>query len=703
MKSIFKILVLGVVPILAATAVVDQGLAADKGSQLIFQSNMAHQNYISVANANDGNAVTVLVQYYNDEMTVVLYYLRVIPGGGNVLVDPFDHEIPGTATNVSDVLDGLPAMTQTTGDELPGINSGRFLVVVTAVGAKVGVDHNKDDKIADVIAADQMSTTTGTTTTVAGYHIDRKDTLVKADDEIILIKKDTPATGDPTYTVLGNTAQDTQYVAESNRAETVNVLFPTFLAEDMHGIDNIDNGGILSLVGAGLSLTNKDEAKKEQADGSSMDESTKNVGDLTVSNAEPIAFNHLTGHFTEALTSTGAGGSDQTASWGGTPIVRPAVANTANGMVTFSNAAASDAMDRMVYMMGDYYPLNGKDPMPVVDHTDTATGPLGWLSLDDHNAIERTPAVGDTPAELITPLETAATLPDDTVATNFDNAAVVGFRGGRLAEKDAGGAEAANVVTKGGMRSGYKPPSKIKNEAVVNRGLNGGALVLPALHGGSGEETHQIMLFLSAADTFGGAGGYKLVKALTKYAVTVHDNMGNVLPNPADNRIFGGTGGPTLAGTSIIVEGIRVITDAAACGGKPSNIDENMVDESMLDGYWTLANLISDIPTASSGAKDFAGLDAMLDPMKNATPGFIKFKRAALKCTNEYGDGNNDDGDGVPATDNRTYEGGTLIVEQTNTDRAFVTTGQVLLKFLTPDATFAASWSLKSPPSSPAN
>ena len=47
MKSIFKILMLGVVPILAATAVVDQGLAADKGSQLIFQSNMAHTNYIS--------------------------------------------------------------------------------------------------------------------------------------------------------------------------------------------------------------------------------------------------------------------------------------------------------------------------------------------------------------------------------------------------------------------------------------------------------------------------------------------------------------------------------------------------------------------------------------------------------------------------------------------------------------------------------
>ena len=36
---------------------------------------------------------------------------------------------------------------------------------------------------------------------------------------------------------------------------------------------------------------------------------------------------------------------------------------------------------------------------------------------------------------------------------------------------------------------------------VMNRGLNDGALVLPSLYGGSGEETHQIMLFLSVQMT----------------------------------------------------------------------------------------------------------------------------------------------------------------------------------------------------------
>ena len=52
-----------------------------------------------------------------------------------------------------------------------------------------------------------------------------------------------------------------------------------------------------------------------------------------------------------------------------------------------------------------------------------------------------------------------------------------------------------------------------------------------------------------------------------------------------------------------------------------------------------------------------------------------------------------------PLRTQRTYSAGTLIVEEANTDRTFVTTGQAVLKFLTPDATFAASWSLKSPPS----
>ena len=158
MKSILKILVLGVVPILAATAVVDQGLASGKGSQLIFQADVDDKNFISVTNTGSKKAVTVLTQYYNDEMTLVLWYLRVITSGATVLVDPFDHEIPGTAkkdkdgkempgtaTNVSEVLSALPAMTNE--DDGPGVNSGRMVIAVTAVGANMVDDASTVDVV----------------------------------------------------------------------------------------------------------------------------------------------------------------------------------------------------------------------------------------------------------------------------------------------------------------------------------------------------------------------------------------------------------------------------------------------------------------------------------------------------------------------------------------------------------------------------
>ena len=93
----------------------------------------------------------------------------------------------------------------------------------------------------------------------------------------------------------------------------------------------------------------------------------------------------------------------------------------------------------------------------------------------------------------------------------------------------------------------------------------------------------------------------------------------------------------------------------------------------------------------------------MMDPMMNATPGLIKFVRSALTCKKNYGDetpageAGGEGADGVPIKSERTYKAGTLVVEQQDSMRSFVTTGQAVLKFITPNSTFAASWSLKSP------
>ena len=334
MKSIFKILVLAVVPMLVATTVVDRGLAANAGSQLIFQSKMdpAHQDFISVANTNNKLAVTVLVQYYNDEMKRVLWYLRVIPGGGNFMVDPFDHMIPGQDTNVKDELGNLPDMTQTEGKKLPGINSGRFVIAVTAVGANVKAIFDRD-----------------------------------ADGDLTDAEDASPAV--------------------ANAIATVNVLFPSFLAADLHGTDNIDNCGKLqsniaadsdAATQTALRMRNNNLALTKAADADDNcdaddDHTSKNVGGLTVDNAEPIAFNYLSGHFTVALVGTSAGGSDQTASWGGVPVIRPAV-----NALPVAAIAAADADDTDTTHIEETVAVTAAPSMTI----DTAYTTLNGMDMD---------------------------------------------------------------------------------------------------------------------------------------------------------------------------------------------------------------------------------------------------------------------------------------------------------------------------------
>ena len=245
---------------------------------------------------------------------------------------------------------------------------------------------------------------------------------------------------------------------------------------------------------------------------------------------------------------------------------------------------------------------------------------------------------------------------------------------------------------------------KVRTDDSTNRGINDGAVVLPALHGG-GNETTQIAILLSLADDFGntmrGKGGdYMLIPAMTGYKVVLMDNMGDALPDPAADSgpVFGGVDDPEApSGANIIVNGIRVMTDA----------DLGKCTGTMMAGPWDLSSLTSIVPTAASGTKEFAGLDAELMGSMNASPGWVKFMRSPLTCKKDYGDGDAATGstvesnDGVPVKDERTYNTGTLVVEQMDSERAFVTTGQVVLKFITADSTFAASWSMKSPASTP--
>ena len=208
-----------------------------------------------------------------------------------------------------------------------------------------------------------------------------------------------------------------------------------------------------------------------------------------------------------------------------------------------------------------------------------------------------------------------------------------------------------------------------------------GAMVLPSLSGVS-EMSDQIILFLSVADDGTAPGEYMLIPAMTAIDVTLMDAMGNpleMMSAAADPGIVGGgTEDPDAEApsTTIIVNGINVEVDAGDCIESGDSID----------GPWRLSDLTNLVPEATAGHGDFTGLDdgGMMD-MMNASPGWIKFARGSLKCEDDFGDTDPPDlvtelADGVPAVDKRTYEAGTLIVEEPTTSRTFVTTGTSLVE-----------------------
>ena len=397
-------------------------------------------------------------------------------------------------------------------------------------------------------------------------------------------------------------------------------------------------------------------------------------------NAEPIAFNYLSGHYTSALTGAASGGSDQTASWGGAPVTRPAV----DVLPVTAIAAATAGNDTTTPYVDESVAVAAVTPMPIAE---------AYRTLNGKN-------------------QTRATTDDP-------------WEGGRLADKIAGGTSGrTNYVVQGytneggnrkdnnGDRTFAADEGKIIDrdpiptsgsrfsDTATKRVVNGGEMSLPALYSGSEDELHHVVQFLSVADDFGnpakGKGGdYNLVAAKTKYMVSLQDGMGDEFKDPADDRKFGGPAGPDLANTRIIVDGIKVAVDAGTCAGTD------------IMGAWSLSSLTEIIPTANEEAGSFDGLMAMLDPMESVSPGMISFKREELECKASYGDGtpatsghsttgDEPDGDGVPATDDRTYKGGTLYVEEKDSMRSFVTTGSLVVKYITSMSTFAASWPLNS-------
>ena len=113
---------------------------------------------------------------------------------------------------------------------------------------------------------------------------------------------------------------------------------------------------------------------------------------------------------------------------------------------------------------------------------------------------------------------------------------------------------------------------------------------------------------------------------------------------------------------------------------------------------WSLADFTDTIPSATQGTKGFDGLGAPVEPATNASTGWVMFQRTQVTCTKDFGDGDPsaistfEIPDGVPTQDKRSFIGGTVVVEKGTENRTFVTAGQFVLKYITPNSAFGASW-----------
>ena len=265
-----------------------------------------------------------------------------------------------------------------------------------------------------------------------------------------------------------------------------------------------------------------------------------------------------------------------------------------------------------------------------------------------------------------------------------------GGNGARLSPKVHGGVEALNAATDDENRSddsgGGSPVARDPTPTENNRVINDGALVWSSLYGN--DHRDQRVQFLSVADDYGEPGEYRLIAAKTMYKARLFDQRGNELPDPIwVPPVYGPVVPPHLPGLYILVDGIGVMPDASpmSCSGNPR-----------VEG-WSLSDLTDLVPTAWKGDGDFQGLDAVVDPNLNASPGWMVFERTRMTCAEDFGDGDPSNSlaevpDGVPTQDQRSFIGGTLVVEKGTANRTFVTAGQVILKFLTPNSAFGASW-----------
>ncbi|MGH9341408.1 MAG: hypothetical protein ACRD1R_17935 [Acidobacteriota bacterium] len=246
---------------------------------------------------------------------------------------------------------------------------------------------------------------------------------------------------------------------------------------------------------------------------------------------------------------------------------------------------------------------------------------------------------------------------------------------------------------------GVGPGTNVDPVAGVGGGSNWGALAWTSIHGisSAAENANQRVEFLSIVDDYDGSknpgiavtiGGiqirdrsYNLTGAETQYIVQVFDNNENQLTVSPETPI-GISPAPDVAPTA----NLRIIVDCLQVW-----INGVRDPDTRRDGF-SIENVGEITSLALDGSGDFAGLNATIDPLEDASQGWIRFVRDNNHQRSATVDDPFDaDFDTVTITAGTIAPIDPTIMDNTNVP-SFATIGQVVVRF----EGFGASWWLAS-------
>ena len=572
-------------------------------------SGEVQTNFISITNTHPTKAVTIHFRYFNDECEDVLDFLAILTCNDTLLINPFDYEIPsaslgGSAINTKSRIFGPDLSTSFPAIKGDKFASGRFLIfATTAATVNLGANGYPNQTISAVFANDNKLTTAAA---VASYD---------------------------SYGSPGN------------------ILFPFELGVALNAECNIDSVGTTF---------------RAAHDGAGVKRNVGSVGGLSannlhVFNSSAANFNYLIGHKSVAVPKGFIAGAqsdqDQFLAMGVNAWTRPAVVGNLGSTSDFTGFRNGDGPPLGTLNIPDYVLVHGSEILARASDTTTLLTALSrspnpyYLRQEAHGgdtvravaaegggATANGPRVATTGAAAsLNAGPNAATWTSEALTTTVDIGDQPGTagtaNGPRVAStgvaSEIGGPLAANWSTDADtttVDSGDQPGT------AAGVGVGGssfyGALAWISLH--TTDPENQIVHLLSFVDDYDGSKNtavaatvsgvniydrsYNLTGAQTRYILQIYDNNENKLDITTTTPI-NISPPPTIAATA----NLRIIVDCLKVW------INGVIDPTTERDGLTIQDLYDITALVKTGSGDFAGLAATVNPLTDASQGWVRF------------------------------------------------------------------------------